>query len=176
MRYEVNYIEQYQEEAEKWEKLKNIPLSSEELKTMKKFELIKMLVDVRASQFEKKANTEKRNRLEKKIYPAICKIAALQGGHVILDIDELAYWANLTYIGKDLMLDDPDGIGGLPDLIESMSAAELCNLSTVNGFIKIEMLFCLYDKVQVADYTDEIMEIQQKIFCHKSDQTREQPC
>lgn len=131
-----------------------------------RFELTKELVKAQESQFQRIKNNEKWEQLEDVFFPCLSKIAKIQGGRVELNINEETFFAELVYIGDDLTLNNIF-CTDLADFSAMVSAAEDIYVSVKDGYFKFQFLFHLYDKVKVADHSEEILEIKRKIQCHR---------
>lgn len=137
------------------------------------FQLLAALLEAKESQFLKKRNDERYRVLTEVLYPLLYEIARIQGGHIILNVDEQEFIGTLTYIGDELILDNDMG---LSDFIAIISSADDVSISMGDKGLEINLMFKLYDKVQVADCSEEISNIEEKIRQHRLKKAELQIC
>lgn len=164
MHKEVDFIEAHREEMRALDEIAgDTPPTKVE---WQRFKLEMQLLDAQESQFKKVKNEEKWRRLEDVFYPSLCDIAEMQGGRVTLDSDEEALLGQLFYTGDFLTLDH-SACMGLADFTAIVSAADDLFVSIEDGLFQFQFMFDLYDKIQIADHSREIAEIEEEIQCHR---------
>lgn len=162
MKKTIDFIAEYQKELQEFQQSKGKEPTNLE---WERFNLTSALVDAQESQFKKSKSQEKIYQLEHIFYPCLCDIAKTQGGRVELEIDDETFFAQLVYIGYGLTLNNIL-CTELSDFSAAMSAAEDVFISVEERGIKIQFIFHLYDKVQVADHSAQIAKIKQEIQFH----------
>lgn len=163
MRKEADFIEIYKQKMRKYMEVVNQPPTERD---WDRFELTKELARAQYSQFQRVKNEKRWNQLEHEFYPLLHNIAEMQGGRVELNIDEKIFVGELIYIGSELLLGNLF-CTELKDFSAIAHAAENMSISIVDGKFKIYFLFCLYDKIQIADHTEQIAEVERKIQQYK---------
>lgn len=163
MKKEVDFITEHEKEMQMLNELTGVLPSKRD---WQRFELSKELVEAQQSQFKRIKNEKKWAQLENVFFPQLCKIAKIQGGRVELDINEKTFFAELVYIGDDLILNNIF-CTDLTDFSAIVSAAEDIYVSVKGGYFKFQFQFNLYDMVKVADHAKEIADVQRKIQRHR---------
>lgn len=160
MRKEVDYIEEYQREMLFFEQSETE--SSVTDREIQYFTLLKELIHIKSTQYKKERNPEKVEKVKEFFYPALCDIAKLQGGRVVLDLDEALHFAQLSYTGGYLILGETNQSCFLT-FLDIMTAADDMVLSAKESYFEIQFMFALCDKVQVEDHSEEIEETIKKM-------------
>lgn len=159
MKKALDFIAEHQEEMRMLNESGGTTLSKSDWQW---FELTSKLAEAHESQFQKIKNTDKCRQLEDVFFPLLVKIAEIQGGRVDLAIHEKTLLGELSYIGNDLILNNTF-CTDLKDFSHMVSVADDIYVSTEDGYFKFQFMFHLYDKLQVADHSKEILEIKEKI-------------
>lgn len=159
MKKEMNYIEEYQWDRLVFEKEEKTPPTNEQREY---FDLVKLLVETRESQYKRRKNKQKWDNFIDILYPALCNIAEIQGGCVKMNTCEDTCYAGLIYIGNNLML-DIDRVQGLTDFNAILSAADSFSISQRGEYFEMHFTFELYDKIKIADLSGHIMEIEKRL-------------
>lgn len=159
MRKEVDFIAAHKQEMQEFKAAQGTPPTKRE---WQRFELTKELAAEQESQFKRVKNEERWNQLVDVFYPCLCEIAKIQGGRVELEIDEETFFAQLVYIGNDLILNNIF-CTDLTDFSSIVSAAEDIFISVKEKCFKFQFMFHLYIKIQIEDHSKEIAEINKKI-------------
>lgn len=161
MKKEADFLTTYRQEMPELKQIESPELAEygrEELRLLVK------LIETRKSQFQERKNDEKYRLLVDEFYPSLYEIARVQEGHIILDINEETLLGTLTYIGNELFLDEDLR---LSDFTVIVSAADNVCITTEDKRLKIQMFFDLFDRIQVADYSEEISKVKEEIRRHR---------
>lgn len=159
MKKEVNYIEEHQWDKSVFEKGEAMPLTNEQ---KAHFDLLRSLIETKESQYERRRNEQKWDNFVEVLYPSLCHIAEIQGGYVKMNACEDTYFAELIYIGENLIL-DIDGVEGLADFNEILSAADSFSIVPEKEGFRMRFTFSLYDRVKIADMSERIAVIEKKM-------------
>ena len=96
------------------------------------------------------------------LYPKAAEIAKMQGGNLILDIDEERHTGKLEYWGAFLMSTSGDTF--LMDfLVSAMTMADQFSFEVKDSLLHLEFFFELYNQVKMKDYSKEIEQLGLKI-------------
>lgn len=163
MKKEVDYIQQYKQEEKELDALRASTSDQDNKSDHTKLQLIIDMVNLRESQYKRVHDEEKWNLWTQVFYNMACRNACIQGGKVILDVDEESLTGSLTYTGHDLVFsttwnEDIELFAGMIDLSEDIF------ISNKNGLVEIQFMFHIYDNEKIADYSDRINELESQIF------------
>ena len=128
---------------------------------MQNFQLMMKVIEETESQFEKKVDFEKTNRIIESYYPILCGIAKEQRGRVVLDINEKNLFAQLLYSGETLMLQNTSQMNYL-NFWTIVSNADDTFVCGKGGSFEIQFVFQLYEKVQIYDHIEQIEKAKQE--------------
>ena len=161
MKKEVDFITEFEkEEAElNNEKANPCPPTKDQYQKMR---LGIKLVELKQSQYQKLKNEKLWDLWTNTFYFIMCDTARIQGGRVTLELDEENLTGSLIYYGHNLIIDSLAGNHTCFAIM--MDKAHEISIDTVDGLLKITFLFHLYDKIKVADYSDEIKELAAQIY------------
>lgn len=164
MKKEVDFIAEFEKEETELnnEKANPCPPTEEQYQKMK---LGIKLVELKQSQYKKRKNEKLWDLWTNTFYSIMCDTARIQGGRVTLEINEENLTGSLIYYGHSLIIDSL--AGNRTCLAVMMDKAHEVSIDTVDGLLKITFLFHLYDKIKVADYSDEIKELAAQIYSPK---------
>ena len=96
------------------------------------------------------------------LYPKAAEIAKMQGGNLILDIDEERHTGKLEYWGAFLMSTSGDTL--LMDfLVSAMTMADQFSFEVKDSLLHLEFFFELYNLVKMKNYSKEIEQLGLKI-------------
>ena len=126
------------------------------------YELFLKKADLEFSQYQQVKNEAKYQYLLEVLYPSAAEIAEIQGGDVILEIDEEKHIGKMRYDGKDL-LSTPGDIMLTEFLTKAMKTADQYIFEGKEALVHLEFYFNLYDTEKVKDCSEEIKNLRQKI-------------
>lgn len=79
-----------------------------------------------------------------------------------MSASEETYFAELIYIGDNLMLDF-EGIQGLAALNKILSAADSFSIFSGEASFELHFTFSLFDRIKTADKEEDIAEIEKQL-------------
>lgn len=163
MKKEVDYIQKYEQEEKELDELEASNPEQDGNDDHDKLQLIIDMVSLRESQYKRVRDEEKWDLWTRVFYDMACRNARIQGGKVILDVNEETLTGSLTYTGHDLIFstawnEDIELFAGMIDLSEDIF------ISNKNGLIELQFMFHLYDNVKIADHSEQIDELESQIF------------
>lgn len=126
------------------------------------YELFLKKADLEFSQYQQVKNEAKYQYLLEVLYPSAAEIAEIQGGDVILEIDEEKHIGKMRYDGKYL-LSTPGNIMLTEFLTKAMKTADQYIFEGKEALVHLEFYFNLYDTEKVKDCSEEIKNLRQKI-------------
>lgn len=156
------YKNAVQDELDELLKTENEAL--EEISETKKqaYELFLKKADLEFSQYQQVKNEAKYQYLLEVLYPSAAEIAEIQGGDVILEIDEEKHIGKMRYEGRYLM-STPGDTMLTKFLTIAMKKADQYTLEGNEDLLHLEFYFNLYDTEKVKDCSEEIKTLRQKI-------------
>ena len=123
-----------------------------------KFHFLEQIIETELRQYRYIKDQEKRKRVETRYYPLLCELAKAHGSRVQLNIDEKYYYASLTYIGKDLILDNSAPIE-MNYFIQMFKDCDTVSFETENNQISIQFTFEMHHKEKVKDNTQALKQL-----------------
>ena len=91
-------------------------------------------------------------------YILLCELAQGFGGRVELNIDETYYYASLTYIAGDLILDHEYPIE-MNCFIQMCKDCDTVSFETENNLIHIQFTFEMHRKEKIKDNGQKLLEL-----------------
>jgi len=127
-------------------------------KSAEKIRLAEQILQTNLEQYRFRKDEKKRKRLEHRHYPVMCALARSHGSRVELDIDEVHYYATLTYIGTDLILDNIEPIE-MQYFLQIMTDCDTVTFEAENNCICIQFTFEMNRKEKVKDNSQTLREL-----------------
>lgn len=156
MHYECDFREQYEKELQelKEEELREKTPEQEEF-DMKQMRWIIEMADMEKSQYEKVLNEEKLDLIHTG-YRYLCRVAEIQGGQVVMDMNEDAMIAHISYTAKMVC---QSGVGD--DYTAKVLGLLMIKFNSVtiwaeNGEFTIKVDADYYDEKMVRDLREEL--------------------
>lgn len=169
MKLEVNYIEEFEKQAEElaqYEMETSDEHSKESEESYKKFQKRIKLADMIESQYVRKEVPERREALLKYIYPEFSQMAKVEGGHLILEVNDESLTGTLTYYGHDLIINNVF-CHNLLCLRMLLEMTDDLTIQAKENMLEMKFMFHLYEKEKVADHSDEIRKLEEQIYSPK---------
>ncbi|MFR8310885.1 MAG: hypothetical protein ACLVBP_00105 [Ruminococcus sp.] len=160
MKFEAFYKEAYDAEME--ELFSDHASETENKPSKDSCDLLMKKADLEFSQYKLVKSEKCYDYLLGNLYPKAAEIAKMQGGNLILDIDEERHTGKLEYWGAFLMSTSGDTL--LMDfLVSAMTMADQFSFEVKDSLLHLEFFFELYNLVKMKDYSKEIEQLGLKI-------------
>lgn len=160
MKFEAFYKEAYDAEME--ELFSDNASETENKPSKDSCDLLMKKANLEFSQYKLVKSEKCYDYLLGNLYPKAAEIAKMQGGNLILDIDEERHTGKLEYWGAFLMSTSGDTL--LKNfLVSAMTMTDQFSFEVKDSLLHLEFFFELYNQVKMKDYSKEIEQLGLKI-------------